>query len=449
MDIKFPFQKLRFRLSRPKQTMFVGPTEISGIYAQLVEGLNQIGFQAELVERNPHPHNYHSSYRSKSWMINACRKLNRAVQIRKSANNAPLLTWVLTAMAILIWLTWTPFAMARYSTFLFVFGNSLWPWNLDLPLLRLLGKKTVMHLGHGSESRPPYLGGNLDLDAQTLLGARKLASSSKAVRRTVRMAEKHANIVVGSPLNTHYFSSSPFVNFLYIGFPQLQTANPPSPGSSKGYQTRVKVLHAPSKPELKGTNIISEIVKQLQNEGLHISYTQLTGVSNDQILAAISDADLVVDQLYSDTPMTGVAMEASAMGKACIMGGYGFKILEPFTPQEFKDIVITCHPDEIKETIRSTVLSGCFRDRGERAKTFALEYLAPIDVARRLALVLEGRTPSNWWVDPHSMMYLMGVAQSESESIRQVQGMVEILGPSSLQLDHKPRLREALVSWTR
>jgi hypothetical protein len=71
----------------------------------------------------------------------------------------------------------------------------------------------------------------------------------------------------------------------------------------------------------------------------------------------MSDTDLVVDQLYSDTPMTGVAMEASAMGKACIMGGYGFRVLEPFTPQEFKDIVITCDPDEIKEAKRVSNLS--------------------------------------------------------------------------------------------
>jgi hypothetical protein len=449
MVMKLRFRNLGFGLPRPEPIIFVGPTEISGIYSQLVEGLNQIGLQAELVERNPHPHNYHSSYRSKSWLIESCRKLNRAVQIRKSSNKGPVLSWTLTAMAIATWLAWTPFAIARYNTFFFVFGNSLWPWNLDLPLLRLLGKKTVMNLGHGSESRPPYLGGNLNLNAQTLNGARKLASSAKAVRRMVSMAEKHANIVIGSPLNTHYFSSSPFVNFLYIGFPQLQTTKHLRSGKGNASFAGVKVLHAPSKPELKGTNIISEVVQQLRDEGLDILFTKLTGVSNDQILTAMSDADLVVDQLYSDTPMTGVAMEASAMGKACIMGGYGFKILEPFTPQEFKDIVITCDPGEIKEAIRSTVLSGSLKNRGERAKKFAIENLAPMDVARRLAMVLEGRTPSDWWVNPLSVMYLHGVGQSESESISQVQGMVKLLGPSSLQLDHKPQLREVLISWTR
>jgi hypothetical protein len=358
------------------------------------------------------------------------------------------LTAVLRVLAILIWLAWTPIAITRYRTFFFVFGHSLWPFNLDLPILRLLGKKTLMHLGHGSEARPPYLGGNLHLDATTPKGAKQLKRQSMEARRAVQMAEKHCSIVLGSPFSTHYFASKPFINSFHIGIPQAVFGTK-FLDKKKHAKSGFQILHAPSKPELKGTTVICAAIDELKAEGLNISLNLVSGVSNDVVRERISEVDLIVDQLYSDTPMPALATEASAQGKPTVIGSYAFEIFDGLIPQELKGTTIVCHPDKIKDAIRATVLSGSHLGQGERAREFVLNHLGPAEVAGRVLDVLDGAAPPNWWVDPSKVVYLHGVGQSELESIRQVQGMITLLGPGSLQLDHKPKLRDALIAWAQ
>jgi hypothetical protein len=426
--------------------MFVGPTEIAGMYSLIVEGLRNIGVRAELVERNPHPFAYSSAHRSKSLLVDMCRRINKACQSRTTQGKNRELTAMLRVLAMLIWLSWTPIAMTRYKTFFFVFGHSLWPFNLDLPILRLMGKKTLMHLGSGSEARPPYLGGNLHLDATTLEGAKKLRRQSKNARRAVQMAEKYASITLGSPFSTHYFASKPFINIFYIGVPQ-EVFETESSVEKKQSKSGFQILHAPSKPEIKGTVEIFDAIEELKAEGLNISLKFVSGVSNQEVRELIGEADLVLDQLYSDTPMPVLATEASAQGKPTVIGSYAIEMFEGLIPRELKGKTIVCHPNDIKDAIRATVLSGSHLGQGELAREFVLKHLGPTEVAGRILSVLEGATPPGWWVDPSGIMYLHGVGQSEFASIRQVQGMISLLGSGSLQLDHKPKLRDALISW--
>lgn len=426
--------------------MFVGPTEIAGMYAQIVEGLISLGVRAELVERNPHPFAYSSAHRVKSPMVSMCRRLNKASQSRAKQGKSKELTALLRVLAIFIWLAWTPIAMARYRTFFFVFGHSLWPLNLDLPILRLMGKKTLMHLGHGSEARPPYLGGNLHLDATSLKGARKLRKLSKETKRAVRMAEKYASITLGSPFSTHFFATQPFINSFHIGIPQV-VVEPNSKDKKQQANVGFQILHAPSKPEMKGTNVICAAIEELKTEGLDISLNFLTGVSNYEVRERIGKVDLIVDQLYSDTPMPALATEASAQGKPTVIGSYAVEMFEGHIPQGLMGTTTVCHPKNIKEAIREAVLAGSNLGQGELAREFVRKHLGPTEVAARIVRVLGGDAPPNWWVDPSGITYLHGVGQSELESIRQVQGMIEVLGPRSLQLDHKPKLRDALISW--
>lgn len=428
--------------------IFVGPTEIAGMYAQLVDGLNEIGLEAELVERNPHPFGYPSTRRVRSRLVDACRSLNKSSQMRAKTPKSPEVTFLFKVSALLIWLIWTPIAMTRYSSFIFAFGHSLWPWNLDLPILRILNKTTIMHLGHGSEARPPYLGGQLHLDAWTREGSRKLARESKKVMRTVQRSERYSSITIGSPFSTYYFATKPFINAFQIGIPQPVGCCAPLERPIQSDSPEFKVLHAPSKPEVKGTHLIIAAVEELKMEGLNISLVLLSGVTNDIVRRAICEVDLVVDQVYSDTPMPGLATEAASQGRATIVAGYGLTDLEPFLPGGLVGASSTCHPDFIKTAIRDALISGRYATQGELAKDFVAHTLSPKDVARRVKLILEKVAPSSWWVDPHAVFYLHGAGQSEAKSVSQIQGMVSTLGSSSLQLDHKPKLLDALTSWS-
>lgn len=58
---------------------------------------------------------------------------------------------------------------------------------------------------------------------------------------------------------------------------------------------RLKVVHAPTNPILKGTNFVQPIARKLHDEGL-IEYVELQGIPNDEMPAVFADADIVLDQ---------------------------------------------------------------------------------------------------------------------------------------------------------
>ncbi len=79
---------------------------------------------------------------------------------------------------------------------------------------------------------------------------------------------------------------------------------------------RPLVVHIPSRSIVKGTDLIDPVLQRLADEGL-IDYRSITGLSNDEMVGAYGEADVVVDQLRIGT--YGVAAcEAMAAGRVVI-----------------------------------------------------------------------------------------------------------------------------------
>lgn len=76
------------------------------------------------------------------------------------------------------------------------------------------------------------------------------------------------------------------------------------------------VLHAPTNPRLKATDVVEPVLERLQEEG-RIVYRRLAGVPHDRMPAAIAEADVVVDQLALGN--VGVlAVESMAAGRLVV-----------------------------------------------------------------------------------------------------------------------------------
>ncbi len=79
---------------------------------------------------------------------------------------------------------------------------------------------------------------------------------------------------------------------------------------------RPLVVHIPSRTIVKGTDLIDPVLHGLAAEGL-IDYRSITGLSNDEMVAAYGEADIVVDQLRLG--IYGVAAcEAMAAGRVVV-----------------------------------------------------------------------------------------------------------------------------------
>lgn len=164
------------------------------------------------------------------------------------------------------------------DVFHFYFGLTLLPKSVQFPLLRVLGKRSVMHfLGSDIRGKP----------------ARELDWSRRAGAR-----------VVGS------YDAARWVPDARVIPPAIDVASiEPSPPSDR---ERPLVLHAPSSRTKKGTEHVIAACEQL---GLELELIE--GLDHREAFERYRAADIVVDQLQAG--WYGVfAIEAMALGKPVV-----------------------------------------------------------------------------------------------------------------------------------
>ncbi len=116
------------------------------------------------------------------------------------------------------------------------------------------------------------------------------------------------------------------------------------------------VVHAPSRPKIKGTEYVLKAIDELKEDGLEFEYQQVIGLSNDEAKKVYEKADIIVDQL-----MIGwygvLSVEAMALGKPVI--AYIREDLESCFDNGLP--VINANPITIKEQLRSIISSSEMR----------------------------------------------------------------------------------------
>jgi glycosyltransferase involved in cell wall biosynthesis len=168
--------------------------------------------------------------------------------------------------------------LPRTDVFHFYFGLTLVPQSLQFPILRALGKKSVMH----------YLG--TDIRGRT---PDELAFGKKAGAE-----------IVGS------FDASRWVPEAEVIPPGIDVQGiAPAPPSDRA---RPVVLHAPSSRRRKGTEDVIAAC-----EGLDADLVLVEGLHHDEAFERFREADIVVDQLNAG--WYGLfAIECMALGKPVV-----------------------------------------------------------------------------------------------------------------------------------
>lgn len=94
---------------------------------------------------------------------------------------------------------------------------------------------------------------------------------------------------------------------------------------------KIKLLHIPSKPAVKGSEFIDSAVKRLQEEGYEIEYLRVQNISHEEALKLMSQCDVYIDQLLLG--MYGVSsLECAFMGVpvVCYVNPELYEIKTPF-----------------------------------------------------------------------------------------------------------------------
>ncbi len=174
----------------------------------------------------------------------------------------------------------------------------------------------------------------------------------------------------------------PGSRFLPYASVDLATVRPPAelPPSDV-----VRIAHAPSNREVKGTAHLIAAVEQLRADGVAVALDLIEGVSREAVLKRVAAADVAVDQLLIGW-YGGFAVEAMALRKPVVC-----HILEQ-TPEDnpFGDElpIVRATPATLLERLRELILDRDLRVRlGVEGRQFCERRHDPRLVARQ---VLEG-----------------------------------------------------------
>jgi glycosyltransferase involved in cell wall biosynthesis len=80
-------------------------------------------------------------------------------------------------------------------------------------------------------------------------------------------------------------------------------------------RTRPRVLHAPSVPHVKGTDIIERTLERLHNEGVDFEFVSVRDLPHEEVLRRLTESDVLVDELVGHGP-GWLSFEAMASGCA-------------------------------------------------------------------------------------------------------------------------------------
>ncbi|WP_159739441.1 hypothetical protein [Vibrio atypicus] len=93
---------------------------------------------------------------------------------------------------------------------------------------------------------------------------------------------------------------------------------------------RLIVIHCPSSPIIKGSQVVRAAVKKLQTLGYDFEYVELIGVTHDKVLSELARAHIVLNEFYAFVP--GVfGIEAMATNSVLLTSAD--KNIEPMLPE--------------------------------------------------------------------------------------------------------------------
>ena len=357
---------------------------------------------------------------------------------RRAEPYPPLVGRVVLTARFLAKLTLLAQAAIRHDVFIFGFATTFFDYR-ELPWLRRLGK-TVIHEFVGSDCRPAYMDGAL-LGPDPVDMARVAATVGRQLK-AVRAIEAHATVIINHPPQAA-LCTRPFVPLLKVGIP-IELADRPQARNADSETTML--LHSPSNPESKGTPRIRAAVEALKAEGHRIDYVELVGQPNARVREALARADLVIDQLYSDTPMAGFVTEAAWLGCPALIAGYAQDTWAAGLSPEEMPPTTYCRPEELETRLRELVVDGDRRrELGRQARAFVEERWGARQVAERF-VALAHTPPTDWLVDPSDLDYVAGAGVPAGRLVRVVRELRERAGLAALGLADKPALESRLAA---
>ena len=231
-----------------------------------------------------------------------------------------------------------------------LYAPAVLPTYIYYPILKLLGKKIITAFW-GSDVRYWYafaqemkqLGAEDEVRPFFEYARTRSGGSYWDKTRTIKTAEKYSDFIISQP-DCAQLQTQPYMRCnLPIDLSQFEF-------KIHGREKPL-ILHAPSVPEAKGTDIVMKVIDELKAEGLQFDFRLIQNMPNSELRALLSESDIVVDELYAAT-VGGLSAEAMASGNAVLV-----RYMEEYCKVPKGCPAINTNKFNLKENLREMILN--------------------------------------------------------------------------------------------
>jgi len=209
---------------------------------------------------------------------------------------------------------------------------------------------------------------------------KRLMSVEKPIEEINKKFLKYASkIYVLNPDLVNYFSGK--AEFLpYASYDVYLQRNIGISGNS-----RIRIGHAPTVQDTKGTKYVFEAIESLKSEGFDIDFVLIEGLKRNEAIKLYETLDLLVDQLIIGW-YGGLSLELMSMGKPviCYINEKDLRHIPEDMRNELP--IINANPVTIKDVIREYITGkGVYlKEIGEKSRRYALKYHNPKSIAEKV-----------------------------------------------------------------
>jgi glycosyltransferase involved in cell wall biosynthesis len=233
----------------------------------------------------------------------------------------------------------------QHDVFIFLWaGDYLMRNGKDLEVLHRKGKK-VISIFVGSDVRYPQAF-EQEFRGNTSEWPANYKKPYSYYNQIVRQAELYSDVIFSVP-DQSSIAIRPYHHF-------------PIPLELEKYKFQWSdrdipvVVHAPSAPALKGTDIILATLERLKQEGVNFELKFIQNMENPELVKLLSESDILVDELILNGP-GGLSIEAMACGCAVATHYY----LD--SPDSFRPPVCPIDKTNVYEVVKKLILDKAYR----------------------------------------------------------------------------------------
>ncbi len=419
---------------KPHILLMVG-RDIAGYHANLQKGFDQLGIDNYFFFERTHA--YYTHVKKRMLFEKIITFLNDIIVNPKQSTKIRFFLFsVLYPIVYIIKLIAFPYFLYKYDVFIFLANYSYLGKHLDRFIIKKLGLISI-DIALGSDARPPYLNGKyLTCDIK------KIISETKSKKKIIKNKCKYSTYLIDHPTTSH-FNERDYIPLLHMGIPFYCE-------EQKDYNNEIPIiLHAPSNPKIKGTEIIRKVINDLQKiDKYKFIYTEIIDMPHSEVLENLQKCSFVVNELYSDTLMAGLDTEAAWFGKPSIIGGYNLNMVEETVDKKVRPPTHRIYPSEenLKKAIIQMLVDDDYRKKlGIAAQKFVQQKWSVQAVAQNYLNLILGKIPNSVYRSPYNDFDRYGCGIEKNDRQKVIKNIVSNYGESALCINDKNELLKLIT----